>query len=67
MKLISPPSLLPFESNPVGMWRVMSPLVKNGHLCIYVVVSTIIPWLLLHKMKTKVDKDVGRRGGNGRE
>ena len=45
----------------------MSPLVKNGHLCIYAVVSTILPWLLLHKMKTKADKDVGRRGGSGRE
>lgn len=44
----------------------MSPLVKNGHFCICVVVFTILPWLLLHNMKTKADKDVGMRGGSGR-
>ena len=58
IKLISPPYPLSFESNSVGMWRVMSPLVKNGHLCIDIVISTILPWLLLHKMKTKADKGV---------
>lgn len=45
----------------------MSPLVKNGYFCISVVVFTILPWLLLHKMKTKADKDVGMRGGSGRQ
>ena len=73
IKLISPPSPLPFESNSVGMWRVMSPLVKNGHLCIHIVISTILPWLLLHKMKPKVIKMLseevevgGRRNGEKR-
>jgi hypothetical protein len=58
--------LLLFESDPVGMWRVMSLLVKNRHFHIYVIISTILPWLLLHKMKTKADEDVGMRGGSGR-
>ena len=67
IKLISPSSPLPFESNSVGMWRVMSPLVKNGHPWIDIAISTILPWLLLHKMKTKADKDVTRRGESGRQ
>lgn len=67
IKLISPPSPLPSESNSVGMWTIMSPLVKNGHLCIDIVISTILPWLLLHKMKKKGDKDAIRRGGSGRQ
>lgn len=60
------PLFLPLESDPVGMWRVMSPLVENGHFCISVALCTILPWPLLHKMKTKADKDVGMRGGRGR-
>ena len=67
IKLISPPSPLPFESNSVGLWRVMSLLIKNGHLCIDIVISTILPWLLLHKMKTKAEKDVTKSCRSGRQ
>lgn len=50
------PVFLPLESDPVGIWRVTSPLVKNGHFCISVVLCTILPWPLLHKWKQKLIK-----------